>query len=161
MEGIVIEMIGGKEVVDKLSKLERVELGRLLSAAVEDISDFSASAAKRLAPIRTGALKMAIAKTNAHRGIVGYEASAGIVRGAHHAIYVDQGTGIYGYRHSLIRPMTANYLVWVSPSHGRWRAKTTKGQKGQHFMLRAFELTQQAYVPLRLERLKAEIRLLL
>lgn len=93
------------------------------------------------------------------KGNVVARAVLGLPELPQHAIWVHEGTGLYGPKHRLIRPRTAPFMVfnWVGV---QWRLRTVKGQKPQPYLREAFEEISATYVPVRLAALRAEIRLL-
>lgn len=76
-----------------------------------------------------------------------------------HAIWVHEGTGIFGEHHTPIVPRTANFLVFRY--HGKkYRRKFVFGQQPQPFLTEAYEYVDRTYVPRRVERLREEIAFL-
>lgn len=73
-----------------------------------------------------------------------------------HAIWVHEGTGIYGPHASPIVPRRAPYLRFRAYGK-RWKLASVKGQKAQPFLTEAFQFVDHAYVPLRIEQLHLEV----
>ena len=69
---------------------------------------------------------------------------------AHYAIFPNDGTGIYGPRGSVIKPRSGKVLAfkpgpkWKGPvsKDGFVFLKSSKGQKGQHFVEKSMKQTQ-------------------
>lgn len=69
---------------------------------------------------------------------------------AHYAIFPNDGTGIYGPRGSVIKPKSGKVLAfkpgpkWKGPvsKDGFVYLKSSKGQKGQHFVEKSMKQTQ-------------------
>lgn len=61
----------------------------------------------------------------------------------HYAVFVEEGTGIYGPKRQYIVPKTAKRLAWKAtkgPSNGQWiRAKRVRGMRPWRYMAKAFE----------------------
>lgn len=73
-----------------------------------------------------------------------------------HAVWVHDGTGIYGPHRSPIVPRRAKYLKFEYK--GRiWRLKSVRGQRAQPFLTDAFLIINRTYVPARVELLRAEL----
>lgn len=73
-----------------------------------------------------------------------------------HAIWVHDGTGIYGPHRSPIVPRRARYLKFEYK--GRlWRLRSVRGQRPQPFLTDAFLVVNRTYVPARVELLRAEL----
>jgi len=76
-----------------------------------------------------------------------------------HAIWVHNGTGIYGRTGFPIRPRTAKFLVF--DAYGKhFVRRTVRGQTANPFLERAYVIINKDYIPLRIERLRLEIRTL-
>ncbi len=96
--------------------------------------------AKQLAPVDTGQLrgsiliKPASASGNTIQGSVG--------TGLKHAIFMEQGTGIYGPAKRPIRPKRARMLAWKK--NGQWHfAKEVRGARARRFMQGSLETNQR------------------
>lgn len=91
------------------------------------------NAARREAPVRTGTLRGSL------RMFVGSEAgelAATIGSPLDYALYVHEGTGIYGPRHRPIRPVRARMLAWRD--NGQWHfAREVRGTRPNRFLERA------------------------
>jgi len=94
--------------------------------------------ARALAPTgETGALKRSIdiLDTTGARGS-GWVTRVGSV--LDYALWVNNGTGIYGPRHSEIQPRHAAFLQWTEDGR-QVRARSVRGQPGRQFMEQAIE----------------------
>ena len=78
-----------------------------------------------------------------------------------HAIWVHDGTGIYGPREHVIVPRKATFMVFHYPKAYRpnkhFRLRTVKGQKPQPYLDNAFLLINRSYIPARIQLLRAQI----
>lgn len=66
---------------------------------------------------------------------------------AKYAIFVNDGTGLYGPLHHLIRPRNGRFLSFV-PRKGKYKGKRiavpwTRGQKPQRFVEKSMEQTER------------------
>jgi hypothetical protein len=77
-----------------------------------------------------------------------------------HAIWVHNGTGVYGrFHHPIVARRPNGFMVF--DAYGRhFRRKTVKGQQANPFLEKAYVIINKDYVPLRVERLRLEIRAL-
>jgi hypothetical protein len=81
-----------------------------------------------------------------------------VAREPRHAIWVHDGTGIYGPHRSPIVPRRAKNLVFRSHKTGRrFVLPSVKGQKPQPFLDEAFVIINNTYIPVRIEKLRLEI----
>lgn len=76
------------------------------------------------------------------------------------AIWVHEGTGIFGPRKSAIVSPNGNFMVFRGRT-GIVKTLSVKGQHPQPYLTEAFEFVDRTYVPKRVEQLKEEIRLFL
>lgn len=77
----------------------------------------------------------------------------------HYAIWVHEGTGVYGEYHTPIVPRSSKYMIFHHLGK-RWRVKSVLGQKPQPFLTEAFAVAETTYIPFRIEQLKAEVQAL-
>jgi HK97 gp10 family phage protein len=150
-------VVGDNELKAKMmAGSEEVKL--LIKETVEDIAAESASVAQFLAPKRTGNLAQNITSTRASidPAIGGYSATAGVRKTAPYARWVEEGTGIFGPHGTPIVPKVGNFLIFKI-GEKTIVTRSVKGQKGQHYMRRAFVQTRDVYTPLRLKVLEAKI----
>jgi hypothetical protein len=81
-----------------------------------------------------------------------------------YAKWVHDGTGIYGPRGEAIRPHTKQFLVFFFDkalgSGDKFFGKEVKGQQKNPYLERTFVIISGEYVPIRIERLRAEIKAL-
>lgn|SRR5512144_2501453 len=88
--------------------------------------------AKRLAPVDKGQLRASITSHIVFRGGIPIGRIGTNVK---HAVWVHQGTGIYGPRGVPIRPKTAKVLVFKPKgSTKNLYVKSVKGMKGRPFL---------------------------
>jgi hypothetical protein len=143
---------------------------------VHELGTFSEYAAKTFAPNRTSLLEQNIAFEGVEEtGLHEYVGVVGVRRTAFYGKWVEEGTGLYNpLSPHYIFPRSGNFMVWTekgdfaTPYSGRFTghevldskkgvfriwATRTRGQKGQHYMERAFQLMVDTYLPERLEHL--------
>mgnify|MGYP001612490550 CR=1 FL=1 len=101
---------------------------------VEDLTRQGANRARQLAPVDTGSLRASVSTSVFRRGgkLVGSVHSL-----LDYAIFVHEGTGIYGPRHRIIKPRRAQVLVFRPRGGPTVFARSVKGQQGQPFLVRA------------------------
>jgi phage gpG-like protein len=96
------------------------------------------NAARRGAPVDRGPLRASLAIQ--YRSGPQNAPVARIGSNLPYAIYVHEGTGIYGPRGAMIRPRRAPFMVWTPRGSKRAVfAKQTKGMKGRPFLLNALK----------------------
>lgn len=107
--------------------------------------------ARRRAPVDTGRLRASLAVTFS-AGPSG-DPVARIGSNLPYAIFVHEGTGLYGPRHAMIRPVRARFMRWPAVNNSgsgtrRYRggatqlyifAKETRGMPGRPFLLQALD----------------------
>lgn len=132
--------------------------------ALSDMLDYAEMRAKHYAPRRTGNLHRNISRTRIRKIGITYEGNVGVRLQARYGKWVNSGTGLFGPFRTLVVPKTGNVMVFrkfdptVRPGKEQFIfAKTTKGQRGQHFMNKAYYETDRFYVPVRIQLLKREI----
>ncbi len=154
MADAAVTVVGDRAAIDKLTLFERIQLDRLLTAAVNDVADFGRDAMRTLVAKRTGNLAAHITSKHATGSPGDRSASVEIDDGVGYWHFVDQGTGIFAHG-TPIRPHTAKFLVWHE--HGATIfAREVTGQRGQHFVEKA-QLSTKVYAKLRWEELRARI----
>lgn len=85
---------------------------------VEAKAEAVAATARRLAQSASGTLRSSIAQT---MYISGMNVFAQVGSRLPYAIFIHEGTGIYGPRHAMIYPLRGRYLVFTpSGSSGAW-----------------------------------------
>lgn len=131
--------------------------------ATDEIGEHMQSLAQRYAPRRTGNLIGAINYSVYDNIGDDFFAVVSIDEArAPYASYVESGTGIYGPRRAPYTGHHGNMMYFYSERFGRIITKRViQGQKGVHFMERAWLETETTYVPMRLARLEAELEALL
>lgn len=78
-----------------------------------------------------------------------------------HAVWVHEGTGIYGPEHEVIRPHPPNkIMVWENEDGNTIKAKFVRGQKPNPYLENAFVIINRTYIPARVEELRLEIKVL-
>lgn len=73
-----------------------------------------------------------------------------------HAVWVHNGTGLFGEHHSPIVPRTKPYMTFYIGTR-KFVRRSVRGQKPQPYLTEAYAFIDATYVPIRFERLKAEI----
>lgn len=129
-----------------------------LHDTLDDIAEAMQNEARSMAGHKTGNLVRAIEAKKARRaGPKGTRATVEIDRKeAPYGVWVNEGTGLFGRRGRVIKAKTGNVMVFQGKK-GLVFARTVKGQKGKHFMEKAFDLVMLKYTPARLERLADEV----
>ena len=95
------------------------------------------STAQQLAPVDTGRLRQS-GDTQMRPGRGSLVARVGF--SAKHALWVHEGTGIYGPRRTPITPRRARMLAWRD-RRGGWRyARSVRGMRPRRFLTRATRL---------------------
>lgn len=93
------------------------------------------NAARRLAPVDEGRLRASLAITYTR---VGGNAVAQIGSNLPYAIFVEQGTGLYGPRASRIYPKRGKFMVWpVKNNSGTGRRRYKGGKTQTHVFARS------------------------
>lgn len=90
--------------------------------------------ARVLAPKRTGRLAASISVKLVPR-LTGLAVEVGT--GLDYALYQHEGTGVYGPRHSPIRPRRGKVLVFAGRSGGTVYARSVRGARPTKFLERA------------------------
>lgn len=175
----------------KIFSVGDAEVGHLIKDATDDIADKIEERAKFFAPVgKTGELKAHPTKRDKLTGVVegraplfgggfAIQGPLGFVKGVgetpgrtvshivisipdhpKHAIWVHEGTGIFGPHHSPIVPRSSPFLVFKG-NHGWIRTRSVRGQSPQPYLEKAYLEVDASYVPSRVERLRAEIDVLL
>lgn len=73
-----------------------------------------------------------------------------------HAVWVHNGTGIFGEYKTPIVPVRKPYLVFHIDSR-KFVRKSVKGQEANPYLTRSYEIINRTYVPYRFERLMVEL----
>ena len=132
-------------------------VAELLKNALGDIALAMESEARHEGPFKTGNLRRNITRTGVERTAAGnFHVSVGVQRTAPYGVWVHEGTGLYGHRHSNIKATGGNALHFVHGGQALFR-RSVRGQRANPFMRRAFVNVNTTYVPARLEKLKREI----
>ena len=87
--------------------------------------------AKELCPVDTGRLRSSIA---ARVEVEGGKPLVIVGTNVEYAIYVHEGTGIYGPRGRPIEPVNAKVLAWTPRGGSTVFARSVKGMKGRPFL---------------------------
>lgn len=94
--------------------------------------------ARALVPVDTGALRASLQMS---MSVDADKVECIVGSGQYYAGWVHNGTGIYGPRHQMIRPVSAKVMAWRSRSNGRMVfARRTRGMKGTFYLTRALQL---------------------
>lgn len=101
---------------------------------MQDIVRQVANVARQQAPVQDGFLRASIATSVELRGgkMIGTVYSS-----LEYAIYVHEGTGLYGPRRAVIRPRRARALVFKLQGGPTVFAAYTRGQRPQRFLVDA------------------------
>lgn len=155
-EETVFVIEGDRNLLERLRR-SKLEVRHLLKDALDDISLRAEAVARERAPFRTGNLVRNIRRDKAdHVGPDTLEGAIGVSRQAPYALWVHDGTGIFGETGNLIRPRVKRVMVFEKEGKVFFRSYV-KGQKPQPFMAEAFESVANTYVPLRVGRLRQQI----
>jgi hypothetical protein len=73
-----------------------------------------------------------------------------------HAVWVHNGTGLFGQYKTPIVPVRSPYLVFHIGDR-KFVKRSVRGQHPQPYLTQAFELVDRTYIPYRFERLSAEL----
>lgn len=125
-------------------ELNEAEIRRLMSAegdvgrAVRKVADRTVSYARSAAPVDQGTLRGSI---HAEVSYSDRQVRAVVSADADYALYVHEGTGVYGPRGRPIRPKRAQFLVFPSRRGGGRGglvfAREVQGQRPNPFLLEA------------------------
>lgn len=129
-------------------KKENMNISEDYNSAVHEIvkrvGDTTIKYLSKNSPSRTGALKKSWQKT------VNQPEHVEIESNLNYARWVNDGTGVYGERHSPITPTHAKFLRWKPyksafsvSSDGFVYAKKVRGQRGQHMIEKTVEEVNQ------------------
>lgn len=139
--GVSINVTLDDAAIERLLSSPDGEVGR----EVRRVADRTANLARAMAPVDDGYLRASIrVETDSHPGGI----SATVYSTVHYAIYVHEGTGIYGPRGAPIRPRRGRYLVFEARNarttpRGRGQlvfARQVRGQRPQRFLLNALRI---------------------
>jgi HK97 gp10 family phage protein len=118
-------------------KMTRVVVEELDAATIADsleiVTAAVAAAAQRLAPVRTGTLRNSITATV----IRNFEPKGVVEATAPYALFVHNGTGIYGPRGRPIVPVRARVLAFPGRDGRMVFARSVRGQRPQPFLTNA------------------------
>lgn len=114
-------------------------LAKEVTMAMKDAVGIIEFGAKSFSPVKTGTLARSISSVVAplSGSVKGYVSAS-----ASYARYVEEGTGLFGPQHQLIKPKNAKSLAWKG-SGGMVFAKSSKGMKPRKFMRMAYYYTRQ------------------
>ncbi|MFB7906676.1 hypothetical protein ACFC1T_09635 [Kitasatospora sp. NPDC056076] len=133
-------------------QLNEVEIDRLLTGRDGPVYRYVAAAAAEvfanmhaLAPKSTGQL---VASIDVSEEIIpGREVRMSVGSDRLRAWWTDQGTGLYGPRHDLIRPKRASHLVFRGKRDGKLlRKKYVRGQHAQDWAFRSLLPLQGRFI---------------
>jgi hypothetical protein len=105
---------------------------------INDVNDAVADRAKRLAPRGRGTLRASI-RTEPAVPTGQTKVTGRVVALARHAVWVHEGTGIYGPRHHEIEPRTDEVLRFVVPGTGVVYARQVRGIRPTKYLTRALD----------------------
>lgn len=124
--------------------------GGFLRALVEDAGELLADEVRRRAPEDTGRLRDAIQASPPEPVSDGWrtEIAPGGLQ-PNYAVWVNDGTGIYGPHATPIVPVHAKFLrfYWKKSGQVEYR-RSVRGQPGQHFFERGLEAAETELGPL-------------
>lgn len=114
-------------------------VAREITSAMKDSTLAIENQAKQNVGFVTGTLARSISSVVAplSGSVKGYVSAS-----ASYARYVEEGTGLFGPQHQLIKPKNAKSLAWKG-SGGMVFAKSSKGMKPRKFMRMAYYYTRQ------------------
>jgi hypothetical protein len=101
---------------------------------VRDTTRRVANYAKVLAPVDTGRLRGSIRTRVEARGL---QVTGTVAATARHAVWVHEGTGLYGPRHTYITPRRGRYLVFPGRSGQTVFARRVAGVRPRRFLVQA------------------------
>ena len=101
---------------------------------VRDTTQRVANYAKALAPVDTGRLRGSIRTRVETRGL---RVTGTVAATARHAVWVHEGTGLYGPRHRYITPKHGRYLVFPGRSGRTVFARRVAGMRPRRFLVAA------------------------
>lgn len=105
--------------------------------AVRDRAEQVAEVARRIVPSDSGTLRDSIKVQVRRQG----NQTVGIVEAtAKHAMWVHQGTGLYGPHRQRIRPKRAKFLHWTDKGGQEWFRRSVRGMKGRPFLTDALSV---------------------
>lgn len=139
-------------------------LRRELADVLDESARLGQVLAREEAPTRSRALQGAIEYDDTDRTAAGaLEATVGVHRTLRagltlgpegneelYPLFVHEGTGLFGASHRLIRPVRAPVMRWFD-RFGSMSRKTTRGQRANPYIERAFEQLVHEYIPQRLD----------
>lgn len=128
-----IQVDGLKELIRDVKKAGG-EAKPLVTAALTNAANHTQSLQRTRAPHRTGTLQRSILPQ------VHYP-SAEVEVHEKYGLFVEEGTGVYGPRHRVIRPTTAKVLAFKSGGKMVF-ARYSKGMKAQPFFKPGWEAAQ-------------------
>lgn len=105
---------------------------------INEVNDEIADRAKRLAPRGRGTLRASI-QTEPAVPAGTTKVTGRVVALARHAVWVHEGTGIYGPRHDEIEPRTDEMLRFFVPGTGIVYARQVRGVRPTKFLTRAMD----------------------
>lgn len=105
--------------------------------AVREIGRRVENTAKQLAPVDRGGLR---ASVNSRMLIEGSKVVAHVGTNMEYALFVHEGTGLFGPRHRRIRPKRAKVLSFKPRGGRRVFVRSTRGQRPNPFLVRALQL---------------------
>lgn len=141
MEWIEFDITGAEQLDLHLVRMEEISQVRL-RGILEGMASYATHWMRIYAPRFQGYITRHIASTTARPTAGGWEVSAGVKRGtSRHPLYVEGGTGLYGFRRDTIKPVRAKFMVWYRG--GRWfKARETRGQRAQPFVYLSYQQTK-------------------
>lgn len=105
---------------------------------INDVNDAVADRAKRLAPRGRGTLRSSI-RAQPAVPVGPHKVTGRVVALARHAVWVHEGTGIYGPRHDEIEPRADERLRFFVPGSGIVYARSVRGVRPTKFLTHAID----------------------
>lgn len=127
---------------------------RLIRRAIVDVQNAIYVDAARRAP---GSLARAISRRRPYAIGDSVTARISLTSRPRHALWVHEGTGLFGPRHSPIVSPRGNLMTFIANGR-RVFTRSTVGQRPQPFFREAVEAMRHTYIPARMKQLGLEIR---
>lgn len=133
-------MIQGLDAL--LKRIDGVSIDNMLRGATEEASDYLHSKVLANTPVDKGDLYRSITLSPIeYRGKTLRVTIS--TKGIKHAMWVEEGTGVYGPKHTSIVPLKSPLLVFFWKKTGRWMyMSSVKGQPGKWMFRDTFNQEQ-------------------
>ena len=135
-----VEIKNLKELQDRFKQAPDITAKHIIDAGNKSLISLQGTA-KQLAPVDTSRLRQSILVSPMKR--TGNVISGSVGTTTAYSVYMEEGTGIYGPRHTPIKPKTKKFLAFKTKD-GKWiRAKSVKGVRGRFYMKGSVEQNQR------------------